>query len=46
VDKLIHNQVKTVLFIDLTLYLIILYDTENPINRTICIFKFKNHPMF
>lgn len=40
-DKLIHNQAKTVLFIDSILYFIILYDTANPINQTICIFKFK-----
>jgi len=46
VDKLIHSRAKTVLFIDSILYLIILYDTANPINRTICIFKFKKRPMF
>jgi len=46
VDKLIHNQAKTVLFIDSTLYFIILYDTANPINRTICIFKFKLATLF
>ena len=43
VDKLIHNQVKTFISIDLIIYFIGLYVTRSPANRIIYIFKFKNH---
>jgi len=43
VDKLIHNQAKTAMPINLILYFISLYDPGRPINRIIYIFKFKNH---
>lgn len=46
VDKLIHSRGKTILFIDSTLYLIILYDTANPINRQSVFLNSKVNPCF